>query len=96
MKRSSVSSLKSSLSEYLAKVKKGEEVIVTEHGHPVARLVPFSKAGPVEGERERLAREGILELGSGKLSAEFLKPSFAKDPEGLLLKTLLEEREEGL
>ena len=95
MKKAAVSELKASLSEYLAKVKRGEEVIVTDRGHPVAKLVPF-RSGVREGsERLRLAREGIIQLGrTGKIPAKFLRPSPVKDPKGLVLKALLEEREE--
>jgi prevent-host-death family protein len=35
-----VRELKDNLSRYLARVKGGEEVVVTEHGRPVAWLVP--------------------------------------------------------
>ncbi len=95
MKKAAVSELKASLSEYLAKVKKGEEIIVTDRGTPVAKLIPFRTEGPHASERERLAREGILELGTGKVSAEFFKPSPVQDSTGSVLKALLEEREKG-
>ena len=35
-----VATLKEKLSHYLGLVKRGEEVIVTSHRHPVARLIP--------------------------------------------------------
>ena len=35
-----VSTLKEKLSHYLGLVKRGEEIIVTSHRHPVARLSP--------------------------------------------------------
>ena len=96
MRRAAVSELKASLSAYLAKVKKGEEVIVTDRGHPVARLIPFRSGGPKDSEREKLIREGIIEPGrTGRLPSEFLRRSKVKDPQGLVLKALLEEREEG-
>lgn len=97
MKSAAVSRLKASLSEYLAKVKKGEEVVVTDRGHPVAKLVPFSSCGPIASEREKLARDGILELGrTGKIPQDCLKPSEAKDPSGVVLRALLKERAEGV
>lgn len=48
--------LRAALSRYVARVKDGEEFVVTEHGKPVARLVP------VNGERkiDRLIREGVV------------------------------------
>ncbi len=48
--------LRAGLSRYVERVKEGEEIVVTEHGRPVARLVP------VNGERkiDRLIREGVV------------------------------------
>ena len=42
MKTVNVATLKEKLSHYLGLVKNGEEVTVTSHRHPVARLVPTS------------------------------------------------------
>ena len=96
MKNASVSELKASLSEYLAKVKRGEEVIVTDRNRPVAKLVPFRVKGPDAEKRLELARQGIIQLGeTGMIPDEFRNPSPIKDPEGAVLKALLEEREEG-
>lgn len=95
MKRAAVSQLKAQLSSYLARVKKGEEVVVTDRGHPVAMLIPFRITGPNAKQRERLIAEGIIEPGrTGKIPPDLLKPSPVKDPQGLMLKALLEEREE--
>ena len=44
MKSVSVAALKNNLSRYLASVKKGHELIITSHRHPVARLSPVEKA----------------------------------------------------
>jgi prevent-host-death family protein len=41
--RVGVKELKDQLSRYLSLVKSGVEVIVTDHGHPVARLVPVGE-----------------------------------------------------
>ena len=48
--------LRAHLSRYVEQVKAGEDIVVTEHGTPVARLVPMS------GERkiDRLIREGVV------------------------------------
>ena len=37
----SIGNLKNKLSAYLKKVKTGNELIVTEHNHPVAKIIPF-------------------------------------------------------
>ena len=95
MKKASVSQLKTSLSAYLVGVKNGEEVLVTERGRPIARLVPAPGAEPSSDRRSRLIRAGILRASSTKLAAELLKPSPVRDPEGNVLRALLEERRSG-
>ena len=46
MESVSVATLKSRLSYYLQAVKKGREIMVTSHDHPVARLLPLEKRPP--------------------------------------------------
>lgn len=46
MKSVSVAQLKSNLSQYLSAVKKGAELIVTSHRHPIARLAPLVEDQP--------------------------------------------------
>jgi len=96
MKTAKVSELKASLSKYVAHVKSGEEIIVTERGKPVAKLVPIPQNEDSEMERMRdLERRGLITLGTGKVPDEFWDMPIAEDPEGLVLKALLEEREHG-
>lgn len=96
MRSAGVAELKAHLSRYLASVKEGEEVTVTERGRPIARLVPLGAEAGQEARLQRLARAGLVKLPTKKLSAEgFLSRPRVRDPEGLTLKALLEEREEG-
>ena len=91
-----VSELKASLSQFLAQVKRGEEVIVTERGKPVARLVPIPRDEHAEPERmKELARRGVLTLPKSELSDDFWKRPLPEDPGDSVLTALLEEREEG-
>lgn len=48
--------LRADLSRFVKRVRSGEQIVVTDRGKPVARLVP------VEGERtiDRLIREGLV------------------------------------
>lgn len=39
-----IAKLKIYLGRYLKKVKKGEEVIVLDHQHPVAKLIPYQES----------------------------------------------------
>lgn len=96
MKTATVSKLKATLSKYLSGVKAGEEVIVTERGRPVARIVPYTRSGPTPAELDEMVRAGLIRMPLRPLNVEFWsKPSPVKDPEGLVLKALLEERESG-
>jgi prevent-host-death family protein len=95
-----VADLKARLSEYLARVKSGEEVLVTERGKPVARLVPvvMETVADDEAETARLTameKEGLVRLGSGHLPEGFFEKEQPEDPEGLLVEAVLEEREKG-
>lgn len=56
--------LKAKLSEYLSRAAAGEDIIVTDRGKPIVRLVPFSQddtlqRGFEEGWIEAPRREGL-------------------------------------
>jgi prevent-host-death family protein len=85
-----VATLKASLSDFLAGVKAGEEVIVTEHGRPVARIVPYEPGG---AELDDLVRSGQVRRSRSHLPPDFWTGPRPDDVGGRLLQTLLEERE---
>jgi prevent-host-death family protein len=94
MQKASVSILKAHLSRYLAAVKSGEEVVVTEHGRPIARLTPIG-AGEAPGDRlAMLIREGRVRPPTREGPIDLDRPR-PRDPAGLSLQFLLEEREQG-
>jgi len=95
MKTAAVSELKAKLSDYLNQVKAGSEVLITDRGVPVARLVPVPRTKVTKGSMTKMEREGLIKLGSGRLPKEFWSLPRSEDPQGLVLKGLLEERERG-
>lgn len=96
MESAKVSELKAFLSKYLAKVKNGEEVLVMERGKPIAKIVPLEKEKYSHPEYlKQMEKKGLIKLGSGKLRKEFWDLPRPDDPEGHLLKAVLEDREEG-
>jgi len=95
MKIAAVSKLKAYLSEYLSQVKAGNEVLITDRGKPVARLVPVLRTKTTRESMIRMEKQGLLKLGSGKLPKDFWSMPRPEDPNGLVLKALLEERESG-
>lgn len=48
--------LRNHLSRYLERVRGGEELVVTEHGQAVARIVPAA----AEGALDRLVADGLV------------------------------------
>lgn len=95
MKTTAISELKAHLSDYLKQVKSGNEVLVTDRGKPVARIVPISSKTLSRESFSKMEKEGLIKLGSGKLPNDFWTMPRAEDPQGLVLKALLEERENG-
>ena len=95
MKTAAISGLKAHLSEYLDEVKAGAEILITNRGKPVARLVPISRAAIPPESMTRMEKQGLIKLGSGKLPKGFWSMPRGDDPQGLVLKALLEERGEG-
>jgi prevent-host-death family protein len=94
--RAGVAALKAGLSRYLDRVKAGHEVVVTDRGQPVAKIVPIGAADARGSRRERLVREGALVPGRGRVRRSLLKPPAGSPQAGrAVLEALLEERREG-
>lgn len=95
MKTAAVSKLKATLSEHLAYVKAGEEILVTERGKPVAKIVPVGPEAMADARRMDLARRGIIRLGKGPISKEFLATlPVVSIPGDVLRRVIDEERDE--
>jgi prevent-host-death family protein len=86
-----VAEVKARLSEYLARVRRGRDVLITERGRPVARIVPVSGGSEelAELEREGLARRGTMKLPKGFLDRP--RPKAAAS----VTEALMEERRRG-
>lgn len=95
MEAIAVSKLKASLSEYLKRVKSGSEIIVTERGKPVAKILPFDASDSVPEDLRDLEQEGLISIGKKKLPLDFWRLPQTRDSDGLVLKALLEERAKG-
>ncbi len=95
MKRVPITSLKARLSEYIGVVKAGEEIIVTDRGRPVARVSPVTEIVDDDARIAELVRAGLARPPLKPLPPDFWDLPRPADPEGLALKALLEEREEG-
>lgn len=77
-------------------MKAGEEIVVTEHGRPIAKIVPLGgETIGLSAHMSELARNGLIRLGSGKISKDIWKLPRPVDKRGRTLKALVDERESG-
>jgi prevent-host-death family protein len=95
MLTTSISELKARLSAFLDIVRDGDEVLVTDRGRPVARLVPVRGDEQEDGQRELLIRSGRLRAPTATLAPDFWTRPRAHDADGRSLAVLLEERDSG-
>ena len=95
MRTTTVSRLKASLSAYLRHVKAGEEVVITEHGRPVARLLPLASPESVPEHLRDLEAQGLLKRGRTPLPADFWDLPRPADPGASVRAAVAHEREEG-
>jgi prevent-host-death family protein len=83
--------LKTNLSKVLRRVKEGQEVIITERGKPVGRIIAFSPGKSSLEERIRILQErGVLEPLPQKTGKRLPPP--LPLPKGLAHKYLQEDR----
>ncbi len=100
MKTANIADLKNRLSSYLQLVREGEEVIVKDRNHPIARITPYDTSGLSESER-RLVASGALKLPEEQTTNwdEFVDDYFArpgpKISQDALVQAVIKEREEG-
>jgi len=64
MKTASISDAKNRLSAYIDRVRRGESILITDRGKPVARLAPLEPGSQAHQDARlaELARLGILRL----------------------------------
>jgi len=82
------------LSKYLKMVQKGTEVIITDRGRPVGKIVPIQNEDlPLQERIKIMEDQGLIE----KLSTKSLKkiPSPIPVPNNIIQKFLQEDRENG-
>ncbi len=93
MKSAAVAELKANLSKYLGQVKSGEQVLVTERGVPVAKLVPVdSRKADLSGYLQDLEKAGLAIIGTGRIPRSFWEWRRPVDRKGRAVKSLIEER----
>ncbi|MEK7766660.1 MAG: type II toxin-antitoxin system prevent-host-death family antitoxin [bacterium] len=95
MTTASVSVLKAKLSEYLDRVKRGDEISVTEYGKAVARIVPAPRRDDTDQAAAELVRAGRATPGrKGGIRPGVLRNFPLLNKGGGALKALLANRRE--
>jgi prevent-host-death family protein len=76
MKSASISEAKNRLSAYIDRVRRGETVLITDRGNPVARLAPLEPGSRPNRDARvaQLARAGILRLAAKPPLRRLTKP----------------------
>ena len=93
MKTATVSQLKKLLSAYLRQVKTGEEVLITEHGRPIARLLPIANPASLSEHLQDTDKESLPKRGEA--CGGLLDPAASADPQGAVRLGVSGERESG-
>ena len=95
MEIATVSGLKTSLSAYLRQVKAGEEVLITERGRPIARLLPIAGPSSLAEHLNEMERKGLLRRPKAPLPADFWDWPRPVDADATVRAAVSREREEG-
>ena len=95
MEIATVSGLKTSLSAYLRQVKAGEEVLITERGRPIARLLPITGPSSLAEHLNEMERKGLLRRPKAPLPADFWDWPRPVDADATVRAAVSREREEG-
>jgi antitoxin (DNA-binding transcriptional repressor) of toxin-antitoxin stability system len=86
-----IKEVKNNLSRYLARVKVGEEILITERGKPVARIVKENQGNrSIRAALGPLIKKGLIALPSQRINKEHLSP--VKAPGKLVSEMVIEDR----
>jgi len=88
-----VRELKDHLSEYLNRASAGEEVVVTSHGKPIARLAPLIDNSSEASVLEQLRSQPWVRPGKGGELLPVANPTAWKAGDTSLSDLVLEDRE---
>jgi prevent-host-death family protein len=96
MKIASISTAKNKLSALIKQVQRGEPILITDRGVPVARLVPVQLGKGLPPRVIALAQQGLVRLPEREPDASWLdlpRPKLTPGPS--IVDLFLEERREG-
>ena len=96
MKTANIGELKNNLSSFLAEVKRGGEVLVSDRNVPFAKIVPLNRTDDYEAEELELVAKGLMSLpeDDSPLPDSFWDDDLPYVPGNRAIEVLLEERYE--
>jgi prevent-host-death family protein len=93
MRRATITEAKNGLSALIDRARAGESVVILDRGKPVAVLSPAASANDPDGRLARLARAGLIRLGTGAPPIDLItKDGPRVRPNSSVVDALLEER----
>lgn len=95
MKTTNIAELKNRLSSFLADVKRGEEILISDRNKPIAKIVPLHNTQDFSAEELALAAAGVLRLPEKQaLPESFWKEKRPDVASETAIKAVLDERDE--
>lgn len=95
MRTTNIAELKNRLSSFLADVKRGEEILISDRNQPIAKIVPLHNTAEFSAEELALAAAGVLRLPeTSEIDKSFLKEKRAALKSETAIKAITDERDE--
>ncbi len=95
MRTTNIAELKNNLSSFLADVKRGEEILISDRNKPIAKIVPLHNTSDFSAEELALAAAGILRLPEeSAIDESFLKEKRPNVKAETAIRAILDERDE--
>lgn len=95
MRTTNIAELKNHLSSFLADVRRGEEILISDRNKPIAKIVPLHNTSEFSAEELALAAAGILRLPEeSEISESFLKEKRPAVQGKTAIKAVIDERNE--
>jgi prevent-host-death family protein len=92
MKTTNIAQLKNGLSAYLAEVKRGGQILVSDRNIPFAKIVPLDHTDDYAAETSELIAQGLLIPAKEKLPDSFWDADLPFEKGNRAIEVLLEER----
>ena len=95
MRTTNIAELKNNLSNFLADVKLGEEILISDRNKPFAKIIPLHNSSDFSTEELALAAAGILRLPEeSEIGESFLKEKRSNLKAETAIQAILDERDE--